>query len=168
MDPVRLYAYLEKARDRLLDWIRPLDPAQYVREFPFGKRTLSATLAHIALSEWFYALRLTRKTPPPRSGWPLDEDRPPPFAELEAVWLAQARRTRAAIAGVEDWSRELEYTVRWDGTPVVITVSPGDIFSQLLIHEAHHRAQAMAMLRQLGVAAEDLDYNVLMYRRRDA
>jgi hypothetical protein len=107
----------------LLDWIRPPDPAQYTREFPFGKRTLGATRAHTVLSEWFY---------------------------------------------VEDWGREIEYTVRWGGRPVIVTVSPADIFAQLLLHEAHHRAQAMAMLRLLGVAAEDLDYNVLMYRRRDA
>ena len=30
---------------------------------------------------------------------------------------------------------------------------------QLFYHEVHHRAQAMAMLRQFGIAAEGLDFN---------
>ena len=33
------------------------------------------------------------------------------------------------------------------------------------LREIHHRAQAMAMLRQLGVPAQDLDYSFLMYDR---
>jgi uncharacterized damage-inducible protein DinB len=32
----------------------------------------------------------------------------------------------------------------------------------------HHRAQAMNILRQLGVALEDIDYNALMFQRREA
>ena len=43
----------------------------------------------------------------------------------------------------------------------------GGIAAQLLFHEVHHRAQVMAMLRQVGVAAENLDYNNLMFDRID-
>ena len=43
----------------------------------------------------------------------------------------------------------------------------GDIAAQLLLHEVHHRAQAMAMLRQLGVEAQNLDYSLFVYRRRE-
>jgi len=32
----------------------------------------------------------------------------------------------------------------------------------MLFHEVHHRAQVMAMLRQVGVAAENVDYAILM------
>jgi len=37
-----------------------------------------------------------------------------------------------------------------------------------LMHEVHHRAQAMAMLRQLGVAAQNLDYGVFAFKEREA
>jgi uncharacterized damage-inducible protein DinB len=50
----------------------------------------------------------------------------------------------------------------------VTIAGAADIFTQLVLHEVHHRAQAMNMLRQLGIAAEDIDYNTLMYRRRAA
>ena len=39
------------------------------------------------------------------------------------------------------------------------------IAGQLLFHEVHHRAQVMAMLRQADVAAENLDYWVLVWER---
>mgnify|MGYP003453290238 CR=1 FL=1 len=44
-----------------------------------------------------------------------------------------------------------------------------DLFTQLALHEMHHRAQIMAMLRESGAAIlEDLDYNALMYQRVEA
>ena len=49
--------------------------------------------------------------------------------------------------------------------PVRMRATAGGVASQLLFHEVHHRAQVMAMLRQVGVAAENLDYGVLMFER---
>ena len=46
-----------------------------------------------------------------------------------------------------------------------VGATAGGIAGQLLFHEVHHRAQVMAMLRQAGVAAENLDYSVLMWER---
>jgi uncharacterized damage-inducible protein DinB len=37
----------------------------------------------------------------------------------------------------------------------------------MLMHEIHHRAQAMAMLRQLGVEAQNLDYISFAARRQE-
>ncbi len=51
-----------------------------------------------------------------------------------------------------------------DGRPVRLTAAKGDIAVQLLLHDVHHRAQAMAMLRQLGVDAQNLDY--IRFRQR--
>lgn len=50
----------------------------------------------------------------------------------------------------------------------IVTASAADIFSQMALHEVHHRAQAMNMLRQLGATMEDIDFNALMLRRREA
>ena len=51
---------------------------------------------------------------------------------------------------------------------VLFTVSRGEFALQLCFHEIHHRAQAMAMLRQLGTKAESIDYSVLKFNRRQA
>jgi len=49
-----------------------------------------------------------------------------------------------------------------------MTATAGDIATQLVLHEVHHRAQAMAMLRHLGRPVQDIDYNDLMYERVEA
>ncbi|MFO0833263.1 MAG: DinB family protein [Phycisphaerales bacterium] len=168
MDPARIYQYLTLTRAKLFDWVRPLAPEQYAREFPFGYRSLRETLPHALNAEWVYAQRISQSalpSPIPHALFPVHPDQPPGFASLEAAWKVQENRTRAAIAGVTDWARSMEYTIDWDGTPMRIRATPGDVMSQLVIHEAHHRSQCMAMLRQLGVAAEDLDYSYWMYTR---
>jgi uncharacterized damage-inducible protein DinB len=50
---------------------------------------------------------------------------------------------------------------------VVTTVSKGEIGVQMLMHEVHHRAQVMAMLKQLGVEAQNLDYIAFVARREE-
>jgi uncharacterized damage-inducible protein DinB len=37
----------------------------------------------------------------------------------------------------------------------------------MLLHEVHHRAQAMATLRQLGVEAQNLDYMTFAAKREE-
>ena len=49
MDPLLLYEYLEKARERLLGWVLPLSLEQYTQGFPFGLGSIRATLLHICL-----------------------------------------------------------------------------------------------------------------------
>jgi uncharacterized damage-inducible protein DinB len=169
MEPLRTYDYLVNARGRVLGWVRPLSPEQYAREFPVGFGTLGRTLTHILASEWYYVQRMQGAAVPPYGQWSIRDDRPLPLAELEAAWTAQAGRTRAALRAVRDWSAPIEYRVTLDdGQPVIVTASASDLFTQLALHEVHHRAQALNMLRHLGVAIEDIDFNALAYRRRAA
>lgn len=169
MDPVRIYEYLTLARGRIFDWARPLTPEQHAGEFPIGLGTLGKTLTHIMISEWYYVERMDGRDVPPYEEWPIRMEQPPPLATLEREWLAQATRTRAALRAPRDWQAALEYHVTDDdGHPMIVTTCAADIFTQLALHETHHRAQAMNMLRQLGVALEDIDFNALMYQRREA
>ena len=46
-----------------------------------------------------------------------------------------------------------------DGKLIRVGFTPETLAFQLFYHEVHHRAQVMAMLRQLGIAAEGLDFN---------
>lgn len=167
MNPLRIYEYLTLSRRRILDWVRPLSPEQYGREFAIGRGSLARTLTHILISEWYYEQRMQRRDVSPYEQWPIQEETPPAFAALETAWTKQAEQTRAALLAVQDWNAAIEYQItNDDGHPEIITASASDIFTQLVLHEVHHRAQAMNMLRQLGIAVEDIDFNALMYRRR--
>ncbi len=169
MEPLRIFDYLTLARQRVFEWVRPLSDEQYAREFPIGPGTLGRTLTHIMISEWYYEQRIRQRDVPPYEAWPIRSESPPPFAALEAAWRKQADDTRAALEAVRDWNAELEYRVTTDdGRRMIVTASAAGLFTQLILHEAHHRAQAMNVLRQLGIAVEDLDFTALMFERREA
>ncbi len=168
MEPLKIYDYLTLTRQRILERVRPLSAEQYARDFPIGRGTLGRTLTHIMISEWYYVQRILGRDVPPDEQWPIQQEHPPPFAALEAAWIEQAENTRAALSEVRDWSADLEYRVTADDDrPEIVTASAADIFTQLVLHEVHHRAQVMNMLRHLGVAAEDLDFNTF-FKRREA
>jgi uncharacterized damage-inducible protein DinB len=169
MNFVRTYDYLRQSRGKLSDWIRPLRQDQYTQEFPFGLHSLRATMLEIAGVEWLYVRRLSdpQQALPPREDWPIAEQRQPTFKDLEPAWAEQAARTQDVIAKVRDWDAPIEYTATQSGKRIVVSTTKADIATQLCLHEVHHRAQAMAMLRQIGVPAENLDYSILMFRRRE-
>lgn len=171
MEPLRIYDYLSLSRQRILDWARPLSAEQYAREFAIGRGTLGRTLTHILGSEWYYVERMQGRDVPPYERWPIREEEPLSLAALEAAWSEQAGRTRAAVGAVRDWKAAIEYRIiNDDGRPEIVTASAADIFTQLVLHEVHHRAQAINMLRQLGVKVGDvdIDFNAMMYKRRAA
>lgn len=168
MNPLRTYDYLTIARGKVFNRVRPLSAEQYARPFPIGPGTLGRTLTHIMICEWFYVQRLERRHVPPYDQWPIQDEKPPAFAVLEETWTRQAAQTRASLEAVRDWDETIEYTaLTGDEPPTIITASAMDIFTQLVLHEVHHRAQVLNMLRQLGVEMkDDIDFNALMYQRR--
>ena len=175
MEPLKVYDYLTEARERVFDAVRPLSPQQYQQTFAIGLKTIGATLTHIMVSEWYYLERIEGRTVPPYEQWPIKYETPPPFEVIEKTWHDQSKRIRATVAAEKDWKRTITWLSFPDDTRgnkrFHITCTAGDIFTQLALHEVHHRAQIMAMLRELGGGAailEDLDYNALMYDRREA
>jgi uncharacterized damage-inducible protein DinB len=161
LDFVRVYDVHTKARLKLFDWIRPLNQEQYAREFPFAHRTLQATMVELAATELWLTMRL-RETPMPRPfRWeqmPINAQLQGTFPRLEAAWLEQTPRTRATLAGITDWDTVVRTELYGKRRKHTLVAAKQDIATQLLLHEVHHRAQAMAMLRHLGVPAADLDY----------
>lgn len=170
MDPVKIYDYLVLSRARVLDAARPLTPQQYFQRFSFGLNTLASTLTHIMISEWYYIERLVGRLVPPYEQWPLKYEQPPGFDVLDSTWRDQAPQVRGAIAAERDWTRRITYLGFPDdaGRRFHIVATAGDLLTQLALHEVHHRAQAMAMLRELGRPVQDVDYNDLMFERRKA
>lgn len=164
--PIAFYDYLVTARKKLREWIRPLTLEQYTKEFPFGRKTVRATVVEIPLAEWSYSSRLIGETVPPFEQHPFHRFYSTDFAALEAAWDELEDRTRRILRDERDWSRIVE----WRTTakpPLQIRATAGGVAMQMMGHEIHHRAQAMAMLRQLGVNAQNLDYSILMFQRQE-
>ena len=169
MQPATLYSYLTRSRARVFDWVRPLSPEDYARAFPIGPGSLASVLTHIYISEWYYIRRMLEREVPSPAHWPIRDDDPPPFARLEGAWAVQASETADAIGAVPDWDAQISYTLTDEaGKRKRVTATPADIFSQLVLHEVHHRAQAINILRRLGVKTEDIDYNLMTYTITDA
>src|SRR5579864_4472701 len=170
MEYAHVYDVLTEARQRLFGWVRPLSQEQYTQRFPFGMGTLRATLLEIARVELLYTMRLRGEPLPPPplpDTFPVGETRQPTFADLEKVWTAQAPQTRATLAGTTDWSKTVTRRLEQGDKVAIVTVSKAEIGVQMLMHEVHHRAQVMAMLKQLGVEAQNLDYIGFVARREE-
>jgi uncharacterized damage-inducible protein DinB len=171
IDPLRTYDYLVLSRRKILDWSRPLSAEQHAQVFPIGLGSLARTLTHIMICEQFYVRRMRGEEVPLYKDWPIRDEEPPRFEVIEREWKGIEAATREAIEAVEkagEWGAVVTYMAqRDDGKRVEVSATKGDIFTQLVLHEVHHRAQAMNMLRQLGVKLDDIDYNAMMYTRRE-
>lgn len=180
MDPLRIYDYLAAARRRLLDAVRTLTPEEYLRPFPFGLTTVGATVTHMMLSEWYYIERVEGREVPPYERWPIQYENPPSLTVIEPIWREQEVRVRSVLAAQTDavgadgsrgWDRRIAYESFPDDTRgrrrFLLCATAGDYVIQLALHEVHHRSQAMSMLRQLGQPVQDIDYNDLMFERRE-
>ena len=167
MNHTRTYDYLRQSRAKVLDAVRMLSPEQYAKPFPFALKTVAATLTHLYTSEWYYIERVQGNAVPPYESWPIKEEAPPPFAHLEKVWSAQGERVRPIIASERDWSRRITWRSfpNEKGERFDITATAGDFLTQLTLHEVHHRAQVLVMLRELARPVEDIDFNAMMFER---
>jgi len=165
--PIAFYEYLVTARRKLLDWVRPLTLEEYTREFPFGRKTVRATLVEIPLAEWSYGTRLLGEAMPASiEQHPFYRFYAADFAALEDAWAELTDRTRRLLQEERDWTRTLEWRTTTT-PPMQVRTTAAGVAIQMMTHEVHHRAQVMAMLRQLGVAAQNLDYSILMFQRRE-
>jgi uncharacterized damage-inducible protein DinB len=174
MNPIRIYDYLTQARERLFDTVRSLSPEQYNHEFTFGLKTLGSTLTHTMIVEWSYMERIRGHALPPYEKWPIQDEHPPAFEVIEKTWREQTVQTRATLAAIQEWDKEFSY-ISLRPIPVGetkpkkfrMTVTPGDVVTQMFLHEVHHRAQVMMMLRELGKPIENLDYAYFAYKREE-
>jgi uncharacterized damage-inducible protein DinB len=153
------YDILLRARHKLLSWVQELTAEQYRQEFPFGLETVRATLVHLAGSEWLHG-KAARGEDITAEERPFTEERYPDFLSLERAWKGLEAGTRAWLECETNWTRRMETIARRGNARLIrVGFTPEALAFQLFYHEVHHRAQVMAMLRLLGVAAQDLDFN---------
>ncbi len=164
VDFAHFFDYMVTARGRLLEWVKGQPAGVYTQTFPIGMRSIRATLVHTAAAEWGYVQRLSGKDYGPGDN-PFSVEYLPEFDAFAAAWDQQRPVTSRVLADLGDPARRIDVVSRVATPPVRIRTTAGGIAGQLLFHEVHHRAQVMAMLRQVGVKAENLDYSVLIFER---
>jgi uncharacterized damage-inducible protein DinB len=100
-----------------------------------------------------------------RQNNPFTVERLPEFEPFISAWDRQRPITRQALADLGDPDRPTAMLARDLTPPMRFQLTAGALAGQILFHEIHHRAQAMAMLRQAGIAAQNLDYTLLTVQR---
>lgn len=177
MHLLRAYDYLRQTRPRLIEPAARLTAAEYARPFRFGVGSVGATLTHLLTAEWYYVERFQQHDVPPYAQWPIQEERPLAPADLAAHWAAQGDRVRALFASEQNWARPITYDSFPDAQArrFRTVATAADVVTQIVLHEVHHRAQLMAMLRELSLDApagdsrrlvvEDIDFAYLMFER---
>ncbi|MGQ0548438.1 MAG: DinB family protein [Armatimonadota bacterium] len=159
LSPLDHYQYLTDARRRWMERVRSLSAEQYQQEFPFGLKSVRRTVHHMAGAEWFVLGQLRGS---PGTDNPFSYARHPDASSLEGAWRQFEPRTVEIIEGEPDWSRPVEITVIIPSRQTfAVKTTAIKVFTQFCYHEIHHRAQVMAMLRQLGAPIETVDFLLL-------
>ena len=148
--------YGDWARERLHALCRDLDDAALDRPVEMGVGSLRKTLLHCRDAEQWWLRNWSG--PPPDRFEELSETTS--IAELDALARETAGARDAFLGELSD--EALEQTVTASPAPGrTFHLRLGDVLIQLGGHGTHHRAQALNMLRRLGVETPALDYWVL-------
>jgi uncharacterized damage-inducible protein DinB len=154
--PLAHYDYLLAARRVVFDRVRVLTPEQYRHRFPFGLGSVRRTMHHLAGAEWFLIGQMRGG---PAGEYPFGAEAVPDAPTLERLWRGLEPQTRETIEAERDWDRPIEYAVTIPSRRRYrIRGTAQAVFAQFCYHEVHHRAQVMAMLRQLGAPVETIDF----------
>lgn len=157
LDTIRvLFTYQDWTRDRLMAAVEPLSDKQLDRPFEMGPGSLRQTVGHLYASEWLWLARWKGR-PPVRSDVPSD------FASMTALrkaWRLTGDERNEFLDTLEDsdLSKQISYT-GLDGNERTFTL--GQMMLHVCNHGTHHRAQALNMLRHVGVTPPPLDLTLM-------
>ncbi len=150
-----LFAYNDWARDQLLQLCEGLDDAALDRPFEMGEGSLRRTLHHLWGAERIW---LDRWKGYERARFaPLYDNRALSPAALHVLFRGTAVERDEYLAGKSD--ADLAAPVKFTnlrGESHAFDL--GALALHVSNHGAHHRAQALNMLRRLGVTVHDIDY----------
>lgn len=146
------FAYGDWAVEHVLASAAPLEAELLDRPFEMGLGTLRKTLLHIRDAEQWWLQNWTGS--PPAEFPKLGEQTS--LAELRTLYetTAAARNTFLKSLAEDDLARTVSAFVRPE---LDLKYRIGESMIQLWMHGTHHRAQALNMLRQLGVEPPGLD-----------
>lgn len=155
---VRLFAHSDWANEQLVRAADPLTGEQLDRPFDMGVGSLRRTLLHIYVGEAVWLQRWMGKA---ETKWHDETEKASP-ADIGGRLRKNAVERDAFLRTVS--ASDLDRVVRYrDSKGRLFDASLHDMILQMVMHSAHHRAQAVNMLRRVGGTAPELDY---MYHLR--
>ena len=149
-----LFNHNDWARDKLLALMDDLSDEQLDRPFEMGSGSIRSTMYHLWACEFFW---FQRWKPGSEHGY-ADEPAGESIDEMRRRFVEIAVRREALFAesSEADTARRITFEARAGGTR---TFPLGDMMLHVSNHGVHHRAQALNMLRHVGVEKlPGLDY----------
>jgi uncharacterized damage-inducible protein DinB len=155
-----LFQHNDWGREQLMAVADRLTDEQLDRPFEMGPGTLRKTLEHIFAAEWVWLARWGGRSPTqgecPRNL--------PTMGDLLRVWRETATQREAFLNTLTDADLERDVDYRNTvGKPGRYQL--GIMMLHVCTHGTHHRAQAINMLRQLGVTPPELDVTAMVPNR---
>jgi uncharacterized damage-inducible protein DinB len=157
-----MFSHLDWGRDALLDWAADLPDSDLDRPFEMGQGSLRETFIHLWVVEelWLSRWQGNSPTKPPAYNQSASVD------EFRRLFAGVADRRRAFVDSVsgELSTRQVDYKS-------LAGESNRQILAHLMLHVAnhgiYHRAQAMNMLRHLGVKVKNVGFLVQLIKQPD-
>ena len=151
-----LFAYHDWGRDRLMALAETRHDSQLDRTFEMGEGSLRKTLEHLFGAEWTWLQRCKGRSP-------AHGECPRDFTSMAALWdqwrqVAQQRNALLDTLSNADLSRSVTYI---HPTGKTYSFQLGHVLLHVCCHGTHHRAQALNMLRHLGITVPEMDLLVM-------
>jgi len=132
---------------KLVVAVRAVPDADLERPVGVSHSSLLGTLAHILWADWLWFTRVVEPMEKPGQSREVLET---VWPELHKQWISWAERASEA-----EINREVEYKSILDGQ--MARTPACHIVLHIVNHATLHRGQAMAMLRQMGIAPPHTD-----------
>ncbi|MEM6755821.1 MAG: DinB family protein [Planctomycetota bacterium] len=154
----RLHAHRQWANRRLRDAARPLDRDQLHAAFDIGPGSLLATLTHLHAAEAVW-LATIQGDPNPPSPFTCRFDS---LAELEPAWDQSEQDWSGWLARLTDADLDRPITKTATLTGQTSTTPLSDVLLHVCTHAQYTTAQAVNIMRRLGVPADELPDTMLI------
>jgi uncharacterized damage-inducible protein DinB len=152
--------YSDRATRELIDAAEGLDDARLDESFPIGLRTLRRTLLHLFDAEEWWVRNWTGKGDGAFGKLPETTG----LAELRGLLDGTIAERDAYLEGCDEETLQSPVTIEpMPGAPLTFRIA--ETVMQLPTHGTHHRAQALAMLKALGVPAPNISYGAYAERQ---
>ena len=151
-DLERRYDYGYWANAKLFALMRRLTPAQFTQKVAGSYGSLRNTLVHTMSAEWGWIDRCGG----PSRGPMLKADDFPTLDSVVEQWGIVEGYAREFLGMLrdEDLDRIVEFTIGPTGAQAMPV---GELLEHGCTHGVHHRGQIALLLRELGVAPENVD-----------
>ena len=153
--------YSDWGNQQLLKEAGRLNDGQLDQPMAMGRGTLRSQLLHIWAGESVWLQRWQGRTETP---WPNEGEKAPVAAIAQRFETVYAERNRF-LGPLTDAHLANVITYR-DSKGSLFKATLADMITQAIAHSAHHRAQVVNMIRQVGGQPPELDY--MMWVRQPA